>query len=217
MRPSTKRSKYIIATGVVATSLIFMACNDSPTGIKPPVAHLRMPAPTKTAFALVTHRVDGDTAVSLIKLDVNQADSFLLPDGAKISFPAGSVCDVATSSYGPTQWDQPCTPQRDSVDITVKAWTDAEGHPRLDFSPAMRFNPAADPVVISMVTTDPAGTSLGIRYCPEGAAECVDEAVADPDLQTYFTASTGTYFRRVKHFSGYNIAAGRSLELDVAL
>jgi hypothetical protein len=178
-----------------------------------------MPAPTKTAFALVSHRVDGDTAVSLIKLDVNNADSFLLPDGAKISFPAGSVCDVATSSYGPAEWDQPCAPQRDSLDITVKAWTDAEGHPRLDFSPAMRFNPAADPVVISMVTTDPAGTSLGIRYCPEGAAECVDESLADADLQTFFAPATGTYFRRVKHFSGYNIAAGRSLELsaDVAL
>ena len=217
MRVSKTPSKFIIATGAFAASLLLVACSDTPTQVKASKLSVRMPAPTKTAFALVSHRVDGDTAVSLIQLDVNNADSFLLPDGAKISFPAGSVCDVETTSYGPTEWDQPCTPQRDSVNITVKAWVDAEGHPRLDFSPRMRFNPAADPVVISMVTADPAGTSLGIRYCPEGATECVDESIADADLQTFFTPATGTYFRRVKHFSGYNIAAGRSLEFSAEL
>ena len=217
MRIPIKRSKYIIATGVVAASMMLMACSDGPTGIKQRTASLRVPAPSKTAFALVSHRTDGDTAVSLIQLDVNHADSFLLPDGARISFPAGSVCDIETTSYGATEWNQPCESQRDSVDITVRAWVDATGHPRLDFSPHMRFNPAAGPVVISMVTADPAGTSLGIRYCPEDESECVDESIADSDLETFFEGSTGTYFRRVKHFSGYNIAAGRSLAVSLSM
>jgi len=215
MRKSTKRSKYIIATGVVASSLLFVACSDAPTSFKQPKASVRMPAPTKTAFAIVSHQTAGDTAVSLITLDTEQEDSFLLPDGAKITFPAGSVCDVETSSYGASEWDQPCDPQRTNVNITVRAWVDSAGHPRLDFSPRMRFNPAAGPVVISMVTADPAGTSLGINYCPDGADTCIDESLADADLITWHQPETGTYFRRVKHFSGYNIASGRSLSVSM--
>src|SRR5690349_19256057 len=112
MRNPKKRSKYIIATGVIATSLLFVACSDAPTGIKSPVSHLKMPAPTKTAFAIVSHQVAGDTALSLITLDTEHEDSFLLPDGAKITFPAGSVCDIETTSYGVGEWDQPCDPQQ---------------------------------------------------------------------------------------------------------
>ena len=217
MRVSKTPSKFIIATGAFAATHVISACSETPTQVKAAKTAVRMPAPTKTAFAIVSHQVAGDTAVSLITLDTEQEDSFLLPDGAKITFPAHSVCDVATTSYGPGEWDNACAPQQTNVNITVRAWVDSAGHPRLDFSPRMRFNPAAGPVVISMVTTNPAGTSLGINYCPDGAAECVDESIADADLQTYFTAATGTYFRRVKHFSGYNIAAGRSLDADMML
>jgi hypothetical protein len=217
MRLPTLRSKYIIATGIFASSLLLVACSDSPTGIKAP-SRVSLPKPSKTAYALVSHQVAGDTAVSLITLDTEQEDSFLLPDGARISFPAHSVCDVAGSSYGAGEWDQPCEPQQDNVVITVRSWSDSAGRPRLDFQPAMRFNPAAGPVVLSLVTPDPAGTSLAIRYCPEGAlaaVDCVDESLADADLVTYLEAESGTYFRRVKHFSGYNLASGRSVMADV--
>jgi hypothetical protein len=215
MRVRTTPSKFIIATGVFATSLLLAACSDTPTQAKSPHVSVRMPAPSKTAFAIVSHQVAGDTAVSLITLDTEQEDSFLLPDGAKITFPAHSVCDVTTTSYGAGEWDNACDPQQTSVNITVRAWVDSAGHPRLDFSPHMRFNPAAGPVVISMVTADPSGTSLGINYCPDGADSCVDESLADADLLTWHQPSTGTYFRRVKHFSGYNIAAGRSLSVEL--
>ena len=215
MRVSKTPSKFIIATGAFAASLLLVACSDTPTQVKSSKVPIRMPAPTKTAFAIVSHQVAGDTALSLITLDTEQEDSFLLPDGAQITFPAGSVCDIETTSYGATEWNQPCESQRDSVDITVRAWVDATGHPRLDFSPHMRFNPAAGPVVISMVTADPAGTSLGINYCPDDADSCVDESIADSDLLTFHQPATGTYFRRVKHFSGYNIASGRSLSVSM--
>ena len=213
MRVPRTPSKFIIATGAFATTLLLAACSDTPTQSSAP-SRISMPKPTRTAFALVSHQVAGDTAVSLITLDTEQEDSFLLPDGARISFPAHSVCDVAGSSYGPLSWNEPCEPQRDNVVITVRSWTDSAGHPQLDFQPALRFNPAAGPVVLSLITPDPAGTSLAIRYCPEGAlaaADCVDESIADADLVTYLEESTGTYFRRVKHFSGYNIASGRSV------
>jgi hypothetical protein len=214
MRARTTPSKFIIATGF-ATSLLLAACSDTPTQVSSSRPSVRMPAPTKTAFAIVSHQVAGDTALSLITLDTEQEDSFLLPDGAKITFPAGSVCDVETSSYGVGEWDQPCDPQRTNVNITVRAWVDSAGHPRLDFSPRMRFNPAAAPVVISMVTSDPRGTSLGINYCPDGADECIDESLTDADLVTWHQPATGTYFRRVKHFSGYNVSVGRSLSISL--
>ena len=44
---------------------------------------------------------------------------------------------------------------------------------------------------------------------------CIDESIADSDLLTYHEPATGTYFRRVKHFSGYNIMAGRSLSISM--
>src|SRR5690349_3197768 len=112
MRVRTTPSKFIIATGAFATSLLLAACSDAPTQAKSANLPVRMPAPTKTAFAIVSHQTAGDTAVSLITLDTEQEDSFLLPDGAKITFPAGSVCDVETSSYGVGEWDQPCDPQQ---------------------------------------------------------------------------------------------------------
>ena len=217
MRVSKTPSKFIIATGAFAATLVLAACSETPTQVKAAKTAVRMPAPTKTAFAIVSHQVAGDTAVSLITLDTEQEDSFLLPDGAKITFPAHSVCDVATTSYGPGEWDNACAPQQTNANISVRAWVDSAGHPRLDFSPRMRFNPAAGPVVISMVTTNPAGTSLGINYCPDGADSCIDESLADSDLLTWHQPETGTYFRRVKHFSGYNIAAGRSLDIDVSV
>src|SRR5215212_6856372 len=59
----------------------------------------------------------------------------------RIAFPAAAICDLATSSYGPTTWNSPCLPSALPVRITAKTWTDGDGHPRVDFSPAMRFAP----------------------------------------------------------------------------
>ena len=47
-----------------------------------------------------------------------------------------------------------------------------------------------------------------ILYCPDNKAlACYDESVSDKSLKTV-RDRRGNIYRRIKHFSGYNVAAG---------
>jgi hypothetical protein len=76
-------------------------------------------------------------------INPGQAVSFRIGDHT-ISFDAGSVCDKETSTYGPTEWDQPCEPSPKPVNITARASRDSLGNARIDFSPKLRFVPGKD-------------------------------------------------------------------------
>ena len=43
---------------------------------------------------------------------------------------------------------------------------------------------------------------------------CVDESVADPSVAVYRDAPNGFVYRRIKHFSGYNVTA-RAAEVSL--
>lgn len=131
-----------------------------------------------------------------------------LGQGNWIVFPPSSICDPTTSGYGPDYWDQACQPKTDSTVISVQAWLDANGHPNLDFSPAVRFVPNDSQSVLIRMADQTADTSLKILYCHTfGDTTCVDEAATDSSLMTQRDASGG-YYRRIRHFSGYNVGAG---------
>jgi hypothetical protein len=49
---------------------------------------------------------------------------------------------------------------------------------------------------------------MNILYCRTPTSTCVNEALADPTLLTVHSPWSGKVTRRIKHFSGYNIAAG---------
>lgn len=136
----------------------------------------------------------------------------------RIEFPANAICDLATSSYGPGEWDQPCTPTTASVRITAKSWTDAAGHPHVDFQPAMRFSPTLSEGVVLYLKDKKSAydPSAKILYC--GGVlnlSCVDESAADPSLAVKFDSPNGFLYRRIKHFSGYNVTAGRAVDVEV--
>ena len=120
-----------------------------------------------------------------------------------------SICDPAQSSYGVTEWDAACTPYLGFVQVTAKSWNSIDGHPRIDFEPALRFVPSTT-VTLEMRDKQAANpaSDLVILYCtPDG---CVDEAMTDPSVATQRNNRTGFVFRRVKHFSSYTIALGFS-------
>jgi len=123
-----------------------------------------------------------------------------------------SLCDPTRSSYGNNEWDKPCVQATKPVTVAVVAWLDAHGHPRIDFTPNVRFVPNADPRRWVRITFSDLQASLdlsfNILYCPSAHSQCKDEAKKDLTLITYRDPITHKLTRRIKHFSGYNVAAG---------
>lgn len=132
-----------------------------------------------------------------------------------IYFPAHSICDPATSGYGMTLWDTPCTPASQPIQVTVH-WSGKGGYAFAQFSPELRFVPADSRspyrwVVLSLHTNRTLHTAdaYGILY-DSGDGQYVDESLSDPTLRAWLDPIHNAVYRRVKHFSGYMVAAGYS-------
>lgn len=127
---------------------------------------------------------------------------------ARITIPAGVICDVETSGYGPDYWDTPCAPETDTVVLTVRVLND-HGLPRLVVSPNMRFMPSTDStkwVHFGLPVNEAPGRTL--LWVPDGLGMGYDEARVDSTMTGDLTAG-GTRRRwRLKHFSGYQVAMG---------
>jgi hypothetical protein len=136
---------------------------------------------------------------------------FYLGSGNWITFPAHSLC-VLGSTYGPGEWDRPCTPATSSLTVNAKAWLDGNGHARVDFDKHIRFVPSTNPYQWVVLTFADLQASLdpffNILYCPYATGGCYDESKLDPSVATFRDPVTGRIMRRIKHFSGYNVAAG---------
>ena len=205
MKPRKERSGLIVVTGIA----LLAACSDAPTA--PSNAARSTPV---TAASVLSNGSSADTTIQVVLVDPTKKTTvnFGASSANKVVFPTSSICDVALSTYGTDQWNQPCAPQLLPVTLTVKSWYDADGHPHSDFQPHMRFNPAAEAVILTLKDRNGVQPNLEILYCADISGPCVDESLTDPSLVTYRDTVTGNYYRRVKHFSGYNIASGYSEE-----
>jgi hypothetical protein len=123
-----------------------------------------------------------------------------------ITFPAGSICDPLLSSYGSTEWDKPCTAASRYILVTATMLEDAVGNPYVDFQPALRFVPTKE---VSLFLKQGRGkaSELKMLYC-NNLGVCVDESIKDPTLAPRRVGKSSILVRRIKHFSGYSIAAG---------
>lgn len=132
--------------------------------------------------------------------------------GHRVFIPVNATCDPATSGYGPGDWERPCAPAMRSIAVTAYSWIDANGRPAVRFEPDLRFTPDdSKPVYLQMMDRVAAGDpSYTIVYCPSEGAACVDESLTDPEVVTKFNPANRFLYRRVKHFSGYNIVSGRA-------
>ena len=204
LKPSRTLAVTLLALGTLGTA----ACSDGAAPLAP------SPAPSGSPSALlvrgdVSSYTVGDTTVSTFTLlPLTRPGAFQIGNGNKIQFPNGasSVCDLLTSSYGPTEWDRPCVPSALPVKITAKTWTDANGLSHADFQPAMRFVPSHQ-VVLSMRNRDGLISSrMRVDFCTD--VGCINEAALDPSVATVLNGTTGTASRRVKHFSGYMVTVG---------
>lgn len=124
-----------------------------------------------------------------------------------VQLPANAVCNPATSGYGPSYWNSPCSTLTSSMTVTVKYWSNAQGYPLVEFSPDIRFEPSK---AVYIYLKEPVGAtqaSSAILYCPPGSSICTNESANDATLTTWKDPVSGWLWRRLKHFSGYNVWA----------
>lgn len=207
-------------TSAVAGALLLAAaaCADKATAPAPAAK-----APTTVAVGQIDYSrggryvgdlsllsISGDTA--RFTVDPTKGGWFSLADGHYVYFPANAICDLS-SPYGPGQWDSSCTRATQPIAITAVSMKNGLGMPYVNFQPAMRFAPSTDQskwVWLFLYDQQAATTSLQqINYCFDGLG-CYDESVLDPTLVTHRASGYPYLYRRVKHFSGYNVAAGFS-------
>lgn len=190
---------------LLAGAVLLGACTSEVTAPKP-AQHVNeaksMFAPSAAAKALIGI-ADGTYSVTIdptINQQFNLGPNYL-------SLPANSVCNLLTSGYGASYWDAACTPETNKLTLTVIIRNATSANPSLDFSPAMRFNPATSvQLFIYAPKVNPAdGKKWMMKYCPDGS-NCFDESATDASLASNIDYTNNVLFRRVKHFSGYTVA-----------
>jgi hypothetical protein len=192
------------------------ACSDATS---PPRATAR-PAFDVQALQPLDSRHDGgprgakiggaDDNVLTLTIDPNVSRTYAFGENW-IYFPAHSICDPATSGYGLTLWDMPCTPLNHPVSVTVH-WSSKGGYAYAKFTPELRFVPADTRsvvrwVILSLHTQKNLHEldAYSILYnCGDG---WLDESLSDPTLRAWLDPQHNSIYRRVKHFSGYMVAA----------
>lgn len=160
--------------------------------------------------------------------DMSSADFTVTPSGGYfrmgkhgIVFPRNVICDPAISRYGPSYWDSPCKVLRDPIRIHAEL-RHQDGREWVDFSPELRFKPSRDPsnwVWIYMHTSAAAtgDASLNILWSPAIGVPGIDESLEDASLRTYVSPRGSIAYRRIKHFSGYNVTSGRTTTTESAI
>jgi hypothetical protein len=163
----------------------------------------------------------------IVNIDPNVANTLVMGVN-KLEIPAGAVCDLAITNYGPSFWNAPCAPQTRAMQLTVTISSSGDSGSSIDFNPSLRFNPASN----VMLTLSAPSVSVQdakdwvILYCPSatswtsgngsggagtgGGDKCVNEALNDKDLKTFIHYDAKQLSRRIKHFSlyraGYTVA-----------
>jgi hypothetical protein len=198
-----------VASLIVAASsaVVISACAELPVQSPAPdeVNSFEVPAPDLGSLA------EGTIAVASFVID--PARTTVYSDGLnKVTIPAGSVCDPAVSTYGPTEWDRPCATITEplAIDVTLSA---SDGRLTLAFSPDIRFAPHPNRHVTLEMKVDAITSARELRqfavfWVPTGEKRLVDEGKTDPSLRTQVFKKEGRLLRRLKHFSGYNVYSG---------
>ena len=127
--------------------------------------------------------------------------------------PQGAVCDPSTSGYGVLMWNVACRSASQSITVTAKASLGKDGHPIVDFDTHLRFRPTPstkDDVIIYLRDDNASAKSI-ILWCADSGTTCVDETktTITGTLNTKWDSRGYYVYRKIQHFSGYNVTGGR--------
>jgi hypothetical protein len=224
-------ARRVLGLGAVAFAATLAACSDAST-LPTDATIARKKSGYLTTSAAIKQMLDinfsvlypglgiqnavlstkADTTVETFTVDNAKGSIVAMgSSGNIIAMPAGSLCDPAKNTYGPTEWQKSCVLATAPINFTVKSWLDAAGHPHSDFQPSLRFSP--DPTKnVRLYFQDRALSNYSVVYIPycNAAGLCVNEEIGDPALTTYVSPITGGgywVYRTLRHFSGYNVTA----------
>jgi hypothetical protein len=206
--------------GVAVLAVLSASCSDSATAPTRSAAR-HEPATGAPTLDLNSGSLFSGTRSTTFTV-TSAGGRFWIGNSYWVTFPANSICDPATSTYGPGTWDDPCTTLADgkSVTITATYGLTSSGY-GVDFQPALRFNPNTKVTIATNAysfaltlfsdyfAANPSALHfLGIYYTPALGGSGVTDAARDASLMTHVNLSTGIVWRRIKHFSGYNVYTG---------
>ena len=216
---AVSRLKFLVPTLLLAG---LAACSDD--GTAPSSA--AMPAvPGLPNAAIYVKSIDTTSAVKSANIVVTPEGGFFMLGTHGVYFPPNAICDPARSTYGPTEWDKPCSTI--TKPIAIHAEIDSVEGAWIVFKPDLRFKASSRSdrwVYLFMYSTDAAGRFVSdaeadakykIDWLPGGGLPAVDEAVTDRTLKTRAYGETGFMYRRVKHFSGYMVSLGRTATVEI--
>ena len=190
------------------------ACIDSPTAPR----RAEVPDGAPNAMVVINQMAPDSTSATFT---VTPTGGLFSMGPHHVFFPARAICDPAKSTYGVTQWDAPCEPLASSITIKAEVRV-TNGVPWVFFTPNLRFVPSSYPtrwVWLYLETRQPISTAdldrFKILWFSESGAEPVDESLSDPTLVTHIWPETGLVYRRIKHFSGYQVHDGRASTDDL--
>jgi hypothetical protein len=222
MRVEAMRRTRWIAVGPLLTFAALAGCSDR---VVSPVEAPSIAAPASIAFA-----PEGRPSLDLAggSPDSTAVDFTVGPNGGvfftgnhAVFFPSQSICDPATSSYGPGTWDQPCSLLQTTLNVHAEV-RNRNGQVWVDFKPSLRFVPSTNParwVWILMREPDAVGATgdlsrFNILWADALGGTTVDETPLDPTLRTYVDTWQGITMRRIKHFTGYTAGAEDKCSTD---
>lgn len=204
------------SAALLVVLLAASACSDAPVAPRAtqerPAFDVQALQPTDSRGGPGGGLSQGDSNVVVLTIDPNTSRTYAFGQNW-IYFPAHSICDPATSGYAVGLWDSPCVPVSHSVQVTVK-WTSRGGYAYAVFSPELRFVPAdarsrSRWVILSLHSQKRLHDldAYNILYNVEDNT-WIDESLTDPTLRAWLDPLHNSVYRRVKHFSGYMVAAG---------
>ncbi|HYD54108.1 MAG TPA: hypothetical protein VEA99_15845 [Gemmatimonadaceae bacterium] len=203
MRVVNLLRRSTVAAGLVAGALACSDANTGPTG----VAAVEPVTQGTVAVQGVGNEFEGSASISInpyYSYDIYAGDH-------RITLPALTICDPLRTGYGKAEWDKPCYPATRRINLTVH-YKLSKDTPEIRFSPDVRFVPSQNParwVMLSMKVRGQMRPMDNYNILWFDAGEWVDESLGDPTLKAHEDRIGHRVTRRLKHFSGYSVTAGR--------
>ena len=190
--------RHLTTVTLAATAIALAACSDSTV------------EPTKSASNTLApagvHLTVASTAVTTATLYPQYDNVYIDVNGNKITIPAYSICDIATSGYSTSLWNAPCAPQTAPIVFTITTSTKTDGSQLVTVQPDVRFSPTKTVMAFFKDSVAAKSSNPVIAYCK--LTGCYDEGKYDAQMVTYRDPVQGIVYRRLKHFSGYNVVFG---------